>query len=69
MVPGDQHGHVTPTTLEHLDHLVAGETAGGCCPDAKDVVTCAETSILIEGERSERIVEKTVSDVSSQILQ
>lgn len=41
---------MTPAGLQHLDHLVAGEAAGGRGPDAKDVVTCAETPILVGGK-------------------
>lgn len=50
---GDQHGHMTPTLLEHLDHLVVGEATGGRRPDTKDVVTCSQTSVLIGGHKSQ----------------
>lgn len=46
-VSGDEHVHAAPAPLQHLDYLVAGEAAGRCCPDSKDVVTCAEAPILI----------------------
>lgn len=45
---------MTPAALQHLDHLVAGEAAGGRGPDAEDVVACTETAVLIGGEGSER---------------
>lgn len=52
-VPGDQHVHTAATGLQHLDHLVAGEAAGGRGPNAEDVVACAEASILMKAERSQ----------------
>lgn len=51
-VSGDEHGHVTAAALQHLDHLIAGESAGGGGANTQDVITCAETPILIGGEES-----------------
>lgn len=54
-VSGDEHVHAAPAPLQHLDYLVAGEAAGRCCPDSKDVVTCAEAPILIGGKHTDEI--------------
>jgi len=39
--------------LQNLDDLVAGEAAGGRFPNAKDMVTCAKTPVLIGREEEE----------------
>lgn len=54
-VSGDEHVHAAPARLQDVDYLVAVEAAGRCCPDSKDVVTCAEAPILIGGEHTDEI--------------
>ena len=53
---------MTPTALQHVDDLVACEAASGRHPDAQDVVTCAETPILIGGEWGIRANQKETLD-------
>lgn len=54
-VSGDEHVHAAPARLQYVNYLVAVEAAGRCCPDSKDVVTCAEAPILIGGEHTDEI--------------
>lgn len=46
---------MTATSLQHLDHLVAGQAAGGSGPDAEDVVARSQAPVLIGQERERKM--------------